>query len=85
MHIKIWIKLSSIALLKFKSNRAYWNIATSNVEFLGLPPSAITIAKLKKQRENIIEKTANKLCFIIGNSNFKIFPKKLRFIDSEIS
>ena len=46
---------------------------------MGLPPSAITIAKLKKHREKIIEKTANKLCLIIGISNLKILPKKLKF------
>ena len=84
IQIMIWIKLNITALLKFKSNKAYWNIATSKVEFLGLPPSAITIAKLKKHREKIIEKTANKLCLIIGISNLKILPKKLKFIDSEI-
>ena len=49
-------------------------MATSNVEFLGPPPSAITIAKLKKHNEKIIEKTVNRFCFIIGNSNLIILP-----------
>ena len=73
-HIHIWIKLRIMALSKFNSNRAYWYIATSSVEFFGPPPSAITIAKLKKHNEKIIEKIVKRFCFIIGSSNFMIFP-----------
>ena len=81
----IWIKLNRIALLKFNSNNAYWYIATSRVEFIGPPPKAITIAKLKKHNEKIIENTVNKFCFIIGSSNFIMFPKYDNLIDLEIS
>ena len=83
--IKICIKLKNIALLKFNSNNANWYIATSIVEFNGLPPNTITIAKLRKHSENIIEKTENKFCFIIGISNLIIFPKKVKFKELDIS
>ena len=83
--IVIWIKLNIIALLKFNSNKAYWYIATSIVEYIGPPPKAITIAKLKKHKEKITEKTVNKFCFMIGISNLYIFAKKPRFKEFDIS
>ena len=43
------------------------------------PPSAITIAKLKKHNEKIIEKTVNRFCFIIGSSNFIILPNNQKY------
>ena len=71
--------LNIIALLKFNSNIADWYMATSSVEFLGPPPNAITIAKLRKQRTNIIEKTDIMFCFNIGHSILKIFVQKFKF------
>ena len=50
-------------------------MATSIVEYIGPPPKVITIAKLKKHKENIIENTVNKFCFKIGISNLIILPK----------
>ena len=85
IQITIWIKLNTIALLKFNSNNAYWYIATSIVEYIGLPPRAITIAKLRKHNEKIIENIVNKFSFITGISNFIILPKYDNLIDLEIS
>ena len=39
-------------------------------------PNAMTIAKLKKHKINIIEKIDNKFCFNIGHSNFNKFDQK---------
>ncbi len=43
------------------------------------------IAKLKKQRENIMEKTVKKFSLIYGNSNLIRFPKNVIFIELDIS
>ena len=60
-------------------------MATSKVEFCGLPPRAITIAKLRKHNEKIMENTVNKFCFIIGYSSLIILPIKDKLRVFEIS